>query len=181
MPNAAPPERLTLDRLATPVGEAVFVADEAGALRAFGWDEQQGWMARRMARDYPGVEIAEAPAPGGLRDKIIAYFDGELVALDAIACAGAGTPFQESVWAALRTIPAGQTLSYGALAARIGQPKAMRAVGLANGQNPIGVVVPCHRVIGADGSLTGYGGGLERKRWLLEHEGVLPRSLLIAS
>ena len=83
-----------------------------------------------------------------------------------------GTPFQRAVWAALRRIPAGETLSYGQLAAQIGKPKAVRAVGLANGSNPVGVVVPCHRVIGADGSLTGYGGGLPRKLWLLEHEGA---------
>jgi methylated-DNA-[protein]-cysteine S-methyltransferase len=81
-----------------------------------------------------------------------------------------GTDFQRAVWKALCTVPCGQTLSYGALARRIGRPKAVRAVGLANGANPIGIVVPCHRVIGADGTLTGYGGGLDRKRWLLAHE-----------
>ncbi len=83
-----------------------------------------------------------------------------------------GTPFQRRVWAALTHIPAGETRSYGAQATQIGRPSAVRAVGLANGQNPIGLVVPCHRVIGADGSLTGYGGGIERKRWLLRHEGA---------
>jgi methylated-DNA-[protein]-cysteine S-methyltransferase len=79
------------------------------------------------------------------------------------------------VWAALRDIPAGSTLSYADLARRIGEPRAVRAVGAANGANPVAVIVPCHRVIGADGTLTGYGGGLERKQWLLAHEGVLPR------
>lgn len=98
------------------------------------------------------------------------YFDGEITALDAIPVAFSGTPFQKKVWTALRTIHAGTTLSYGDLARRIGEPAAVRAVGLANGRNPIGVVVPCHRVIGSDGSLTGYGGGLPRKRWLLDHE-----------
>ena len=83
-----------------------------------------------------------------------------------------GTDFQRSVWDALRTIPAGETLSYAALAERVGRPTAVRAVGLANGTNPIAVIVPCHRVIGSDSSLTGYGGGLDRKRWLLEHEGA---------
>jgi methylated-DNA-[protein]-cysteine S-methyltransferase len=82
----------------------------------------------------------------------------------------AGTPFQRTVWAALREIPYGQTMSYGQLAERIGRPAAARAVGLANGRNPIGIIVPCHRVVGATGDLTGYGGGLERKRYLLEHE-----------
>jgi methylated-DNA-[protein]-cysteine S-methyltransferase len=83
-----------------------------------------------------------------------------------------GTPFQRLVWAALREIAAGRTLSYAALAGRIGRPTAIRAVGLANGANPVGVVVPCHRVVGSDSTLTGYGGGLARKRWLLEHEGA---------
>ena len=83
-----------------------------------------------------------------------------------------GTAFQKAVWAALRAIPAGETRSYSQLAAAIGSPKAVRAAGLANGQNPIAVVVPCHRVIGANGTLTGYAGGLERKRWLLAHEGA---------
>jgi len=97
---------------------------------------------------------------------------GVLSALDAIPVHTSGTPFQCEVWAALRAIPAGQTLSYGALAQAIGRPAAIRAVGHANGANPLSVVVPCHRLIGASGSLTGYGGGLERKRWLLAHEGV---------
>jgi methylated-DNA-[protein]-cysteine S-methyltransferase len=81
-----------------------------------------------------------------------------------------GTPFQQTVWAALREIPCGQTISYATLARRIGRPSAVRAVGLANGANPVGIVIPCHRVIGANGTLTGYGGGLDRKRWLLSHE-----------
>ena len=93
----------------------------------------------------------------------------------------AGTPFQRAVWAALRQIPVGTTLSYGALAERIGRKAAVRAVGAANGANPVAVVVPCHRVIGADGSLSGYGGGLERKRWLLAHEGALPKRLAAAA
>jgi methylated-DNA-[protein]-cysteine S-methyltransferase len=101
------------------------------------------------------------------------YFAGERLSFD-LALAPVGTPFQQKVWAALREIPYGRTASYGELAAEIGQPTASRAVGLANGRNPIAVVVPCHRVIGRDGTLTGFGGGLDRKRWLLEHErGVL--------
>jgi methylated-DNA-[protein]-cysteine S-methyltransferase len=110
-----------------------------------------------------------------------AYFAGDLSAIERLAVVTGGTDFQREVWAALRRIPAGRTLSYGALATQLGRPKAVRAVGLANGANPIGIVVPCHRVIGADGSLTGYGGGLERKRWLLAHEGaeaVKPRGEL---
>ena len=96
-----------------------------------------------------------------------------LDALDTLPVDAGGTPFQREVWTALRAIPAGTTWSYKRLADRIARPAAVRAVGLANGANPLGIVVPCHRVIGADGSLTGYGGGLARKRWLLEHEGAL--------
>jgi methylated-DNA-[protein]-cysteine S-methyltransferase len=98
-----------------------------------------------------------------------AYFAGELTAFD-LPLEPRGTPFQQRVWAALRQIPYGTTTSYGRLAARLGDPRAVRAVGLANGRNPISIVIPCHRVIGADGSLTGYGGGLHRKRWLLSLE-----------
>jgi len=99
------------------------------------------------------------------------YFEGDIDAISCCRTATNGTDFQRSVWQALRQIPPGHTVSYGALAVRIGRPTAMRAVGLANGANPIAIVVPCHRVIGADASLTGYGGGLDRKRWLLAHEG----------
>ncbi|WP_110590155.1 methylated-DNA--[protein]-cysteine S-methyltransferase [Microbacterium suaedae] len=97
------------------------------------------------------------------------YFDGDRTTFD-IAIAAPGTPFQQSVWDALREIPYGETWSYRRLAEHLGRPGASRAVGLANGRNPVSIVVPCHRVIGADGSLTGYGGGVERKRWLLAHE-----------
>jgi methylated-DNA-[protein]-cysteine S-methyltransferase len=95
-----------------------------------------------------------------------------LTAIDSLPVKTGGTVFQRSVWAALRTIPTGKTTTYGRLAAGLSRPKAVRAVGMANGANPISIVVPCHRVIGADATLTGYGGGLERKRWLLQHEGV---------
>jgi methylated-DNA-[protein]-cysteine S-methyltransferase len=100
------------------------------------------------------------------------YFKGDIAVLSGLPVAASGTPFQNDVWRALRKIKDGTTVSYGELARRIGKPKAVRAVGLANGQNPISIVVPCHRVIGSDGSLTGYGGGLPRKQWLLSHEGV---------
>jgi methylated-DNA-[protein]-cysteine S-methyltransferase len=106
------------------------------------------------------------------------YFDGTIGAIDDIAVNPAGTPFQLRVWTALREVRAGTTTSYGALARRIGTPNAVRAVGAANGANPIPIVIPCHRVIGADGRLVGYGGGLDRKRWLLAHEGVRTLPLL---
>jgi methylated-DNA-[protein]-cysteine S-methyltransferase len=115
---------------------------------------------------------AERRNPGGVTAAFRAYFEGDLAALDPLAVAPSGTDFQRKVWTTLREIPCGSTWSYGQLAARLGNPKAVRAVGLANGANPLGIVLPCHRVIGADGSLTGYGAGIERKRWLLEHEGA---------
>ncbi|RIK91560.1 MAG: cysteine methyltransferase, partial [Proteobacteria bacterium] len=111
-----------------------------------------------------------ASAPRPVAAALAAYFAGDLGALGALAIRPGGTDFQRRVWDALRRIPAGATTSYGALAERIGRPGACRAVGLANGANPIALVVPCHRVIGADGSLTGYAGGAPRKRWLLDHE-----------
>jgi methylated-DNA-[protein]-cysteine S-methyltransferase len=101
--------------------------------------------------------------------QLTAYFAGSLTELD-LPLQMQGTVFQQRVWEALKTIPYGTTLSYGALAQQIGQPKASRAVGLANGRNPVSIIVPCHRVIGANGKLTGYGGGIERKQWLLNHE-----------
>jgi len=106
------------------------------------------------------------------------YFEGAIDALDEIAVDPLGTPFQLRVWSALRGVRAGTTTSYGALARQIGMPTAVRAVGAANGANPIPIVIPCHRVIGADGRLVGYGGGLDRKRWLLAHEGVRSGTLL---
>lgn len=172
--SAATPERLIVDRLSTPIGEARVVVDEDGCLRAFDFAEYEARLLRRLKlHDEVGIATAAGRAPAPLRERIDAYFSGDLGQLDDIECRTGGTAFQRRVWAALREIPVGQTTSYGALAASIGSPRAVRAVGLANGANPIGVIVPCHRVIGANGHLTGYGGGLERKRWLLRHEGVL--------
>ena len=169
----APPETLFIDRLSTPLGEALLVTDDAGFLRAFDWSDHDERL-RRLMRRYYGEKVAlrEGPAPSAIRSAIDAYFAGNLEAIDAIPCKTAGTDFQKSAWRALRDIPVGQTVSYGEQAKRMGSPKAMRAVGLANGANPIGLVVPCHRVIGANGTLTGYGGGLHRKLWLLRHEGA---------
>jgi methylated-DNA-[protein]-cysteine S-methyltransferase len=164
---------LFLDRVPTPIGIALVVTADDGVLRAFDWADYEERMQRLLRRHYGAdVRVDERPAPVAIRDALDAYFGGDVRRLDDIPCRTAGTPFQRRVWAGLREIPAGRTLSYGALATRLGVPAAVRAVGLANGQNPIGVVVPCHRVIGANGALTGYGGGLERKRWLLAHEGA---------
>jgi methylated-DNA-[protein]-cysteine S-methyltransferase len=166
------PETLRLDKLATPIGTALLLTDGAGALRALDWQEFEERVDRVVRLHYRGAERRQGRAPDAMRKALSAYFAGELDALDPIPVAADGTPFQKKVWTALRRIPVGETLSYSGLAKRIGHPAAIRAVGLANGANPISVVVPCHRVIGADGTLTGYGGGLPRKRWLLAHEGA---------
>ena len=168
--TVTPPETLILDRIASPVGEVLLVADAEGAVRALDFADYEVRMRRLLARHCPGAALVEGRAPEPLRRAVAAYFEGDLRALDGVQVKTGGTAFQRAVWAALRAIPAGETRSYGQLAAAGGAPKAVRAAGLANGQNPVAVIVPCHRVIGANGALTGYAGGLERKRWLLAHE-----------
>ncbi|MHC4040567.1 methylated-DNA--[protein]-cysteine S-methyltransferase [Bradyrhizobium sp. 23AC] len=166
------PERFGLDRLVTPIGVALLVTDAEGALRALDWEDYEHRMRELLRLHYGAVDLSDRPAPASMRTALSGYFEGNLGQLSAIAWRIAGTPFQQKVWNALVHIPAGTTMSYGGLAAKIDLPKAIRAVGHANGSNPISVVLPCHRLIGADGSLVKYGGGLERKRWLLRHEGV---------
>lgn len=164
-------EVLLLDRLPTPIGVALLVLDREERLRALEWEDHETRM-RRLLRPR-GAELKEGAAPRALRRRLEDYFQGELAAIADISCEPGGTPFQRAVWRALRGIPAGRTMSYGALAAQLGAPAATRAVGHANGANPISVVIPCHRLVGAVGGLTGYGGGIDRKRWLLTHEGAL--------
>jgi methylated-DNA-[protein]-cysteine S-methyltransferase len=166
---------LYLDRVATPLGLTFLVTDAAGAVRAFEFEDYEARMMRLLRLHYGAVELRAAAAPQSVKDGIAQYFAGELNAVDGLPCATGGTAFQRNVWAALRKILAGTTINYAVLAERIGKPRAARAVGRANGSNPISVIVPCHRVIGANGALTGYGGGLPRKQWLLAHEGILPR------
>jgi methylated-DNA-[protein]-cysteine S-methyltransferase len=168
----AEPLRLLIDRIATPIGELAIVADEDGRLRAVEWADHDAVMRRSLRRHYGarGFALTQATDPAGLSTALRAYFAGDLGAIDGLPVASGGTDFQRGVWRALRKIPCGKTISYRTLARRIGRPTAVRAVGHANGANPISVVVPCHRVIGSDGALTGYGGGIERKRWLLAHE-----------
>lgn len=168
--TARQPESFTLDRIDTPVGTVLLVTDAVGAVRALDFVDFQSRMMRLLARHYGPVELTPGLAPEPVRAAVLAYFDGDARALEVLPVATGGTPFQREVWAALRDIPAGETRSYGQLATAIGRPKAVRAVGLANGANPVGIIVPCHRVVGANGTLTGYAGGLERKRWLLAHE-----------
>jgi methylated-DNA-[protein]-cysteine S-methyltransferase len=165
---------LLVDRLETPIGTLVMVADDAGRLQAAEWADARDRMAASLRRRFGATEgdLATAADPFGLTAALAAYFAGDLGAIDRVPVGAGGTPFQQQVWGALRSIPCGTTATYGALAARLGRPAAMRAVGHANGANPVSVVVPCHRLVGADGSLTGYAGGIRRKRWLLAHEGV---------
>lgn len=152
--------------VSSPVGELMLTSDGEALTGLFMEEHAGGPM--------------DGPKAGWKRDEACfrdvvaqlgAYFAGESETF-TVPLAPAGTDFQQKVWAALGAIPFGKTRSYGAIAQQIGHPGASRAVGLANGSNPISIIVPCHRVIGANGTLTGYGGGLERKRWLLEHEGA---------
>jgi methylated-DNA-[protein]-cysteine S-methyltransferase len=170
--TANKPEQFYLDRLETPIGTALLVSDAHGYLRALDWHDYEERMMQLLRRQYRAASLVSGSALGSVRKALSGYFRGNLDRLAEIKWRVGGTPFQRSVWEALPAIPAGTTMSYGALATRLKVPKAVRAVGHANGANPLSVVVPCHRLIGADGSLTGYGGGIERKRWLLAHEGV---------
>jgi methylated-DNA-[protein]-cysteine S-methyltransferase len=148
----------------SPVG-ALLITLERGMLSGLNMALQQGKPAPspkpEWQRDDKALRVA--------CEQLDAYFHGDLRTFD-LPLHMAGTPFQKQVWQGLLTIPYGTTISYAELARRIGRPGASRAVGAANGRNPIGIIVPCHRVIGADGTLTGYGGGLDRKEWLLAHE-----------
>ncbi len=166
--------RLWSNRISTPIGEMILLSDGQSRLRAIDWEDHENRMRRLLHFQYgkDGFTIQPGPDDGGLAAALQAYFGGDLQAIRDLPVETGGTPFQRAVWRKLREIPCGHTISYAELARRVGRPAAVRAVGLANGSNPVGVVVPCHRVIGTDGSLTGYGGGLERKRWLLAHEGV---------
>ncbi|MBI1408230.1 MAG: methylated-DNA--[protein]-cysteine S-methyltransferase [Caulobacter sp.] len=167
-----PPEILTLERYPSPIDGLWLAVDGAGVLRLLHFDRPADDFVATVRRAYPRADLIMGRAPPSVREPLDAYFAGDLAALERIPVQAVGSEFQKSVWGQLRQIPVGQTLSYGAVARRLGKPDASRAVGLANGSNPIAVVVPCHRVIGADGSLTGFGGGLPRKKWLLEHEGA---------
>jgi methylated-DNA-[protein]-cysteine S-methyltransferase len=173
---------LLADRLDTPTGKIHLLADRAGNLRALDWDDHSERLHKLLERHYgkAGYRLEAARDPHGFASALAAYFAGRLDAIEGLPVATNGSAFQREVWRELRRIPCGATISYGALAARIGRPDAVRAVGLANGANPIGIVVPCHRVIGANGRLTGYGGGLPRKAWLLDHERPCPAQLDLA-
>lgn len=165
------PTLLEVARLPSPIGELTLFVREA-ALCAVAFEGGVPTTRAQLARRFGEPEEREAADPAGLVTRLRDYFDGDLGALEAFRVNTGGTPFQEAVWQALRRIPAGEVISYAELARIVERPRAVRAVGAANGRNPVPIVVPCHRVVASDGTLHGYGGGLERKRWLLDHEGV---------
>jgi methylated-DNA-[protein]-cysteine S-methyltransferase len=160
------------DRIATPIGEMVLIAHD-GVLLLLEFDDAKDRYMREMRARFGDVKLQPANNPFGLSACVRAYFAGELHAIEGVLTDGGGTEFEQQVWNELRRIPSGTTVSYGSIARKLGDIGLSRAVGTANGKNPIAIVVPCHRVIGSDGSMTGYGGGLHRKEWLLRHEGAL--------
>ena len=171
------PAVLLFDGLESPIGRVVLATfNETLVMVDFADNEPRyrGLLAKR----FGAFQFEPARNPLGVTAKLEAYFAGQLAATGDIAVSTGGTDFQERVWAGLRRIPAGKTWSYLDLAKHVGSPSAVRAVGATNGLNPVSIVLPCHRVVGAGGSLTGYAGGLERKRWLLEHEGAKPGKAL---
>lgn len=174
-PRTPNPIALKIDRFATPIGELILIVDAQDRLRAIDWTDHEDRMLELLRRycGKTGFTLTAAKDPGGLRQALQAYFKGDLAAIDKLATDTGGTEFQRKIWRELRRIPCGKTISYAELARRIGRPAAIRAAGLANGANPVSIVIPCHRVIGSDGSLTGYGGGLHRKQWLLAHENAI--------
>jgi methylated-DNA-[protein]-cysteine S-methyltransferase len=158
--------------LPSPLGDIVVIADADGVLHGLDFAGDGGRLDRLVARYWPGSRVLEGPAPLVVVDALTAYFAGDVQALDGLAVAKGGTDFQRRTWAALRRIPAGVAWTYADLARQVGRPAAVRAVGQANGANPVALVQPCHRVIASGGGLGGYAGGLERKSWLLAHEGA---------
>jgi len=166
---------IRFDEIASPIG-SLTIAERGGRLCLLHFGPLDDDVLTMFERWYPREPRERRPIPT-MAGALARYFAGDVRAIDDVAVELNGTAFQKGVWSALRRIPVGSTLSYAALARRIGQRTAVRAVGAANGANPVAIVVPCHRVIGSDGSLTGYGGGLERKRWLLAHEGVMETRL----
>lgn len=162
---------LVIDRIASPIGTVLLVAEDT-RLCALDYADYEHRLLMLLRPRYGNLRLKKANDPAGLSSRVRAYFAGDYAALDNIEVSTGGTAFQQQVWARLRAIPPGTVMTYGEMAATLGRPTAYRAVGMTNALNPIGIVVPCHRLVGANGALTGYAGGLERKRWLLEHEGV---------
>ena len=164
--------KLWIDTIKSPIGQISIVVDD-DRLCAVDFADYQARMMKLLARRYRSVELVPQSNPLGLAARLQAYLAGDPISLNEIPVRMGGTAFQQQVWRKLTEIPVGEVWTYGQLAKSLGQPTASRAVGMANSLNPIAIVVPCHRVIGAQGKLTGYAGGLDRKRWLLQHEGHL--------
>ena len=162
---------LLTDTVESPIGRLILVFD-ADRLCVLDYADSRRRMTRLLQRRYHRFRLCDASTPLGVTQQLRAYLGGEFDAIDSIQVDPGGTAFQQKVWEALRTIPPGTTRTYRDVAEQIGRPSAWRAVGRANALNPISIVLPCHRLIGANGALTGYAGGLERKHWLLRHEGV---------
>lgn len=163
-------KELTFDQVDSPIGTIILVVDDQ-KLCSLDYAEYEPRMFTLLQKRYGEVHLKQVNDPCGFSSRIRDYLAGDYACLDAIPVSTGGTPFQQEVWLALRSIPPGKTLTYGELAAQVGKPTAYRAVGATNALNPVAIVLPCHRVIGANSSLTGYAGGLTRKRWLLQHEG----------
>jgi methylated-DNA-[protein]-cysteine S-methyltransferase len=161
--------RLLVERVKTPIGAALLTHD-GKRLCNLEFEDREERRRQELAHHFPNATFERTHDRSKFADALARYFKGEVKAIDKLAVAPLGTEFQRRTWDELRRIPAGKTRGYGEQAATIGKPNAARAVGRANGLNPISIVVPCHRLIGANGSLVHYGGGLERKRWLIDHE-----------
>jgi methylated-DNA-[protein]-cysteine S-methyltransferase len=161
---------LQFDRIDSPIGDILIAVDNE-RLCSLDFADYEQRMMTLLERRYGSVRLIPTTDPCDFSSRIRDYFAGDYAALDAIPVNTGGSAFQQQVWSTLRTIPVGTVMTYGALAAKLGKPTAYRAVGGTNALNPVAIVLPCHRVVGADAALTGYAGGLERKQWLLKHEG----------
>jgi methylated-DNA-[protein]-cysteine S-methyltransferase len=166
---------LQIDQIESNIGTIVIITDHE-KLCALDFADYEQRMVQLLQKRYQQFQLIPVTNPLGVSSRIDAYLQGDYASLDDIPVNPGGTAFQQEVWLALRSIPPGTTQTYGELAAQLGKPNAARAVGLVNSLNPIAIVLPCHRVIGANQSLTGYAGGLARKQWLLQHEGYWPAS-----
>lgn len=162
-------KELLVDYIPSPIGQIVIVVD-GDRLCSLDFEDYSERMMRLLRRRYVEFRLTQVADPHGFSTLINRYFAGDYGSLATIPVQTGGTPFQQEVWSALRGIPVGETFAYSRLAAGIGRPSAARAVGMANSLNPVAIVLPCHRVVGCNATLTGYAGGIDRKRWLLRHE-----------
>ncbi len=167
--------KLLLHKVESPLGQILLVSDTEGRVRALDFEDYTPRLHRLLLKHYGDYVLMESDGDSAATEPLRRYFSGELNALTEVPVATNGSAFQQQVWAALRKIPCGTTSAYGELASQLGLNghHMARAVGVANGLNPIAIIVPCHRVIGKGGDLRGFAGGLHRKEWLLTHEGAL--------